>query len=94
MAEPALVVLIMIARHPSALTTGKLEKIKVYYLQDVEITQHTWYHTARSGGERDREMERGREGGREGYCEHGPGVLLLLGLGVGAWGFPRLTLYW
>ena len=27
---------------------GTLKKIKVYYLQDLEITQHTWGHTARS----------------------------------------------
>ena len=41
-AGAALVVLIMIARHPSAITIrklwGKKKKKKVYYLQDLEIT--------------------------------------------------------
>lgn len=36
---PALVVLIMIARYPLAKTIRKLEKkIKIYYLQKLEVT--------------------------------------------------------
>ena len=52
-AGPDLVVLIMIARHPSAITIRKLKK-KVYCLQVLEITWHTWGHTARLQVERER----------------------------------------
>lgn len=38
---PALVILIQIARHLSATNHQEtLEKIEVYYLQDLELTQH------------------------------------------------------
>ena len=47
-AGPALVVLIMTARCPLAMNIRKLEKIKVYHLQNLEMTQHSWGHTARS----------------------------------------------
>ena len=41
--ELALVILTMIATRPSAITIRELEKnTKVYYLQDLEITGHTW----------------------------------------------------
>lgn len=40
-------VLIMIARCPSAMTTRKLEKKNVYYLDNLIITQHSQDHPAR-----------------------------------------------
>ena len=50
-----------------------LKKLKVYYLQDLEITLHTWGYTVRSQIERVRERDR----------VHGPWALLLLGSRVG-----------
>ena len=50
-AGSALVVLIMMARHPSAITMRKLWKNKVYYLQILEITWDTWGHAVRWGRE-------------------------------------------
>lgn len=41
------VVRVMIAEHPSAITIGNFEKIQVYYLQGLEITQHSWVHMVR-----------------------------------------------
>ena len=46
-------VLIMTVRCPAAITIRKLwKKSKVYYLQDLDITWHTWGYTARSQTER------------------------------------------
>lgn len=47
----------------------KTEKIKVYYLQDPEITQHAWGHTARSqGGVEGRERKRVSAGEYQMFC--------------------------
>lgn len=42
--ESAIMVLILIARHPPAITIRKQRK-DTYYLQGLEITQHTWGHS-------------------------------------------------
>lgn len=66
----ALVVVIMIVIHPSAITSGNLEKVEAYCLQDLEITQHTCRHTVQSRVE-------GQRVCRQGFC-------FLLGSRVGA----------
>ena len=45
---------------------GTLKKQRLITLQDLEITQHSWGHTARSQGKRRREKERERQ--HLGFC--------------------------
>ena len=78
----------MIARCPSAIPLVNFEKIKVYYLQNLGITQHTSGHTCRYVGRFQEEKE--KEGGREGERERmhaGPGFCFYWGQG---WG-PRVS---
>lgn len=65
-----LLVLMRTARWPAATTSKKLKKIRVYRLPDQELDQHIWDHAASSRVEKARVQ--------------GPGLLLLLGLRVGA----------
>lgn len=65
----------------------KTEKIKVYYLQDPEITQHAWGHTARSQGGVEGESEREWE---LGSTKHS----VFIGVEGGGLGFHGLSLYW
>ena len=74
---PGLVVLIMIARHPSAITIRKLWKNKGL-LQNLEITRHSWGHIVRLKVERESVGTQasssafiGVEGGPLGFL-HGP----------------------
>lgn len=46
-----LVVLMMISRHPAAITIRKLWQKTIYSLQVLEHTRHAWGHTERSQGE-------------------------------------------
>lgn len=61
---------------------------RVYYLQVLEITQHTRGHTVKSlGKERDKDRGRDRE---RGYALG----ILLIGIEGGGLGFCSLALYW
>ena len=85
-AEQALVVLIMIARHPEQEPSGNFERDKVYYLQDLEITQYTARSVQQGGGEREREKG---EREREQACD-----FAFIGVQGGGLGFHRFTFYW
>lgn len=83
-AGPALVVIIMIARHPSAITTRKLGKDT-----GLLLTRPTRYTAHLGPYSRAREGE--REGGRDGECANTWGSAFN-GLRVGGLGFHRLTI--